>query len=80
MPKIVNLAIFLKNEACGQTVLPDRSVMIGQTLVENAKIPKLKCDILRDFQTMWRGGEKVLKDFVVINLESRTIKISSSRL
>ena len=79
MPKMVNLAIFLKNEACGQTELPDRSVLIGQKLVENAKIPKLKCDILRDFQTMW-GGEKVLKDFVVINLESRTIKISSSRL
>ena len=25
-------------EACGQTVLPDRSILIGQKLVENAKI------------------------------------------
>ena len=28
----------LKSEACGQTVLPDRSVLIRQKWVENAKI------------------------------------------
>ena len=44
MPKMVN---FLKTEACGQTVLPDRSVLIGQKLVENAKIQK---DQLRNFE------------------------------
>ena len=33
-------AIFWKPEAFGQTVLPDRSVLIGQKLVENAKIKK----------------------------------------
>ena len=43
---------FRKPEACGQTVLPDRSVSIGQKLVENAKIKKFKCDILSNFQTM----------------------------
>ena len=32
------LASFCKLEACGQTVLPDRSVLIGQKLGENAKI------------------------------------------
>ena len=51
--------VFWKLEACGQTVLPDRSVLIGQKLVENAKIQNLKCDILSNFQTMWyvrRGG------------------------
>ena len=32
------LASFWKLEACGLTVLPDRSVLIGQKLVENAKI------------------------------------------
>ena len=48
------MASFWKTEACGQTVLPDRSVLIGQKLVENAKIQKFKCDILSDFQTMWR--------------------------
>ena len=47
------LASLWKHEGCGQTVLPDRSVLIGQTLVENAKIQKFKCDILSNFQTMW---------------------------
>ena len=32
------LACFWKREACGQTVLPDRSVLIGQKLGEDAKI------------------------------------------
>ena len=35
-----NLASFWKPKACGQTELPDRSVLIGQKLVENAKMPK----------------------------------------
>ena len=34
------LAIFWKPEACGQPVLPDKSLLIGQKLVENAKIEK----------------------------------------
>ena len=39
MPKMVRFwRVFDKSEACGQTVLPDRSVLIGQQLVENAKI------------------------------------------
>ena len=29
------------------------SILIGQKLVENAKIHKLKCDISSNFQTMW---------------------------
>ena len=32
------LASFWKPQACGQTVLPDRSLLIGQKLAENAKI------------------------------------------
>ena len=35
--------------ACGQTVLPDRSVLIGQKLVESANIQKFKYDILSNF-------------------------------
>ena len=31
---------FSKSEACGQIVLPDRSILIGQKLVENAKNKK----------------------------------------
>ena len=46
------MASFWKTEACCQTVLPDRSVLIAQKLVENAKIQKSKCDILSNFQTM----------------------------
>ena len=33
-------------------MLPDRSVLIGHKLVENAKIGKLKCAIFSNFQTM----------------------------
>ena len=32
------LVSFLKHEACSQTVLPDRSVLIGQKLGKNAKV------------------------------------------
>ena len=52
MPKIVYLASFSKVKAYGQTVLPDRSLLEGQKLVENAKIQKFKCDILSHFQTI----------------------------
>ena len=42
---MVHFGEFLKKpEACGQTVLPDRSVLIGQKLVENAKIQKRHFD------------------------------------
>ena len=44
--------VFVKPEACGQTVLPDRSVLIGQKLMENAEKQIFKCDILSNFQTM----------------------------
>ena len=30
--------VFKKPEGCSQTVLPDRSILIGQKLVENAEI------------------------------------------
>ena len=46
---MVYFGTFLKPESCGQTVLPDRSILKGQKLVENAKVEKLKCDILGDF-------------------------------
>ena len=46
---------FWQSEACGQTVLPDRSVLIGQKLVKNAKIQKFKCDIFSDFSNIFLG-------------------------
>ena len=39
-------------EACGQTVLPDRSIWIGQNLMENAKIENFSY-ILSDIQALW---------------------------
>ena len=36
------MASFWKPEACGQTELPDRSLLIGQKLVENTKMPKIQ--------------------------------------
>ena len=46
------MAEFGKPKACCQIVFPDRSVLIGQKFVENAKIKNLKCDILSDFLTL----------------------------
>ena len=40
MTKLVPFGDFLKPEACGQTVLAGRSLLIGQKLVEKAKIEK----------------------------------------
>ena len=40
--KMTNLATFRKTEVCGKTVLPDKSISIGQKLVENAKTEKSK--------------------------------------
>ena len=52
--KLSILASFWKPGACAQTVLPDRSVLKGQKLVENAKIQIIKCYILSNFETMCR--------------------------
>ena len=39
---MVDFVSFWKLKVCGQTVLPDRSILIGQKLVENAKFKNLK--------------------------------------
>ena len=46
---MVKFASFWKPEACGQTLLPDKSILVGQKLMENAKIEKFECDILGNF-------------------------------
>ena len=51
----VHFGEFFKPEACGQTVLPDMSVLIGQKLTKKAKIQKFKCNILNNFQTTCTG-------------------------
>ena len=67
MPKMVNFASFWKTEACGQTVLPDMPFLFGQKLIENAKIQKLKCDILRDFQTLCAHFAKVFMKILILD-------------
>ena len=44
------LAIFGKPVICYQTVLQDRSLLIRQKLVENAKFKNSNATILNDFQ------------------------------
>ena len=39
---MVHFGKFWKPEAYGQTVLPDRSILIGQNLYKNANIQKFK--------------------------------------
>ena len=39
-------------ERSGQTVLPDRSLLIRQKFVENVKIQKCKCAIVSNFQIL----------------------------
>ena len=51
---MVNLGDLLKPQACGQTVLPDRSVLKGQKLVENAlKNKGFSCYYSNQFSRHW---------------------------
>ena len=49
MQKLAILASFWKSLACGQTVLPDRQLLLEQKLVEYVKIQKFECYILSNF-------------------------------
>ena len=53
--KMANFGESLKPEAYYHTVLPDRSILIGQKLVENAKIEKVNLDILVIFKQHVKG-------------------------
>ena len=55
--KITEKVYTLKLEACSQIVLPDRSALIGQKLVEIGRIERFKCDTLSNFQTMFNVVE-----------------------
>ena len=59
MPKMVHFGEFLKTWSLRSNSVPDRSVLIRKKLVENAKIQRFKCDILGDFQTLWKGSKIV---------------------
>ena len=51
--KIVHFDESWQPELFGQAGLPERSLFIGEKLVENGKTEKFKCDIFSDFQTLW---------------------------
>ena len=46
------------------TVLPAKSISIGQKLVENAKIEKIKWDILGNFQVLWLLPNAIYEEIV----------------
>ena len=51
------LTSFWKPEACGQTVLPGRSILIRKNFVENANIQTFKCAILGEFPPMFISSD-----------------------
>ena len=65
MPKLSILASFWKPEACSHTVLPDRSVLIGQKLVENAKIQMRR-------ELLW--------PFLAVKIQRRTSSIFGAKI
>ena len=64
-----NLANFRKTEAGDQTVLPDRSLLIGQKLVESAKIEKFKWDILKIFKQCVNEQQFPVSNFLFAKVE-----------
>ena len=69
------MASFWKPEACGQTVLPDRSVLIGQKLVENAALVPSS---YQDLKAHEKNANEEEEEFSVKWLShSKTLKISS---
>ena len=78
---------FWKPEACGQTVLPDKSILIGQKLVKNAKIQmrlfeNLKFKVKQRYQT---GGKfqkfkwDILNDFQTLCIKRFLVDFSNFR-
>ena len=59
---MVQFGEFWKPEACGQTVLPDKSVLIGQKLVENAKIKMRHFESFSNNVQLGFFGKKLVLD------------------
>ena len=74
---MVNLASFWKPEACGQIVLPDRSLLIGQKFVGNAKIENFKCDIFGDFQPLCRRFSNESRNLTLSHSSTSSIFVPS---
>ena len=72
-PKMVTFGKLWKVEACGQTILQDRSLLIDQKLIENTKIQKFKFDILSNWVNCLMSCSRTFKNCkkVVKNLNFR---------
>ena len=75
MPKILNLASFRKSAAYGQTVFPDRSLLIRQKLMENAENAK-NCPFRRVFENL--TGQTVLPYMSILNTSKIYVKCQNS--
>ena len=69
------LVSFWKSEACGQTVLPDRSILLGQKLLENDRWKKFNCDTLSNFQTMCMFWSLIIEFLMEKSLQSNWVQI-----
>ena len=72
---------FLKPKACDQTEFPDRSVLIGQKLVENARIKKIQIRHFEEFSNtvLWCLELIVLNPSFLISQPPFEIKIAKVR-
>ena len=75
------LASFWKREACCQTVLPDRSFLLGQKLVENAKIKKLQMRHFESFSNnvLWISFEILQKLWMILDSNPEPLAQRGSR-
>ena len=60
---MVNLASFCKTEVCGRTVLPERSLLKGKKLIENAKIQMRHFEQFSNNVVMYGCPNKVKYEF-----------------
>ena len=62
----------LKNWSCRSKVLPDRSILVGQKLMETSKIEKW--DILGDFQTLCVSEKLVINEVQIRYIIGRHVR------
>ena len=71
-PKMVTFGKLWKVEACGQTILQDRSLLIDQKLIENTKIQKFKFDILSNWVNCLMSCSRTFKNHLIFSFKNGT--------
>ena len=69
-PKMVTFGKLWKVEACGQTILQDRSLLIDQKLIENTKIQKFKFDILSNWVNCLMSCSRTFKNHLIFSFKN----------